>query len=91
LAHALSNLRSAEAALQLFASLKELRSGGALRARMLSKSNDIVLQFGREVDATATLFETDKVIMSFPSSPPTYLPAPSLHAPTLTDSCMNLL
>ena len=51
---ACSNLRSAEAALELFASLKELRSGGALRARMLSKSADIVQQFGREVDSMAT-------------------------------------
>ena len=33
----------------------------ALRARMLSKSADIVQQFGREVDSMATLFESEKV------------------------------
>lgn len=62
-----SNLRSAEAALELFASLKALRSGGALRQRMLSKSADIVLQFGREVDAMAALFEADKVRQHSPA------------------------
>ena len=55
-----SNLRSAEAALELFASLKALQSGGALRQRMLSKSADIIAQFGREVAGTFVLFDTDK-------------------------------
>ncbi len=56
-----SKLRSAEAALDFMGRLKQLGSGGALQQKMLSKSTDIVLQVGKEIDNMATIFHENKV------------------------------
>lgn len=43
------------------ARLKELGSVGALQQKMLSKSTDIVLQIGKEIDGLAHIFHENKV------------------------------
>lgn len=53
-------LRSTEAALELLDSFKPLRTRGIIRQQMLSKSLDILQQFGRELDATTNIFNMHK-------------------------------
>ena len=43
------------------ARLKQLGSGGALQQKMLSKSADIVMQVGKEIDNMAVIFHENKV------------------------------
>ncbi|KAK9825454.1 hypothetical protein WJX81_002895 [Elliptochloris bilobata] len=53
-------LRSTEAALELLDSFKLLRTCGIIRQQMLSKSLDILQQFGRELDTITTVFNQHK-------------------------------
>ncbi|BDA41784.1 probable Dynein-1-alpha heavy chain, flagellar inner arm I1 complex [Coccomyxa sp. Obi] len=55
-----SKLRSAEAALDFMARLKQLGSGGALHQKVLSKSTDILLQAGKEIDGIAEIFRENQ-------------------------------
>ncbi len=56
-----SKLRSAEAALDFMARLKQLGSGGALHQKVLSKSTDILLQAGKEIDGIVNVFRENQV------------------------------
>lgn len=61
-------MKSAEAALDFFARLKQLGSGGDLQQKMLSKASAIVLQVGKEIDGLAHIFHQNKVSTAIPNS-----------------------
>ena len=50
-------LRSAEGACELLQSFKSIKSKGAIQKQVVSKVNDILEQFAREIDTTAEIFE----------------------------------
>lgn len=56
-----SKLLSTEAALDFLLELRGLNCGTALEQKMLSKSADLVRQFGKEVDTTSIFFHERKV------------------------------
>ena len=56
-----STLLSTEAALDFLSELRGLNCGTALEQKMLSKSADLVRQFGKEVDTTSIFFHERKV------------------------------
>jgi hypothetical protein len=60
-------MRSADAALDFFASLKQLGSEGTLEQKMLSKASAIVLQVGKEIDTLSRVFQQNKVQLYTPS------------------------
>ena len=65
-----SKLGNAEAALDFLCELRELKCGTALEQKMLSKSGDIVRQFGKEVDAASMLFHERKACHCHPEPKP---------------------
>ena len=50
-------LRSAEAAFELLQSFKSIKSKGAIQRQMMSKLNDILQQFSREIETATQIFE----------------------------------
>ena len=56
-----SKLVSTEAALDFLAELRGLNCGTTLEQKMMSKSADLIRQFGKEVDATSIAFHERKV------------------------------
>ena len=58
---ACSKLVSTEAALDFLSELRGMNCGTALEQKMLSKSADLIRQFGKEVDATSIVFHERKV------------------------------
>ena len=56
----LKKLRSAEGAFELLRSFKSIKSEGAINKQMMDKFTDILAQFGREIDATTTMFMDQK-------------------------------
>ena len=52
---------STEAALDFLSELRSLNCGTALEQKMMSKSADLIRQFGKEVDATSIAFHERKV------------------------------
>ena len=58
---ACSKLVSTEAALDFLAELRGLNCGTTLEQKMMSKSADLIRQFGKEVDATSITFHERKV------------------------------
>ena len=61
-----SKLGNAEAALDFLCELRDLKCGAALEQKMLSKSTDLVRQFGKEVDAASMLFHERKACLWLP-------------------------
>ncbi|CAB4019814.1 dynein heavy chain 10, axonemal-like [Paramuricea clavata] len=59
-------LRSAEGAFDMLQNFKHIRSRDAINSQMMRKFNDILLQFGKEVDVIFALFKAGHV------SPPVY-------------------
>jgi dynein heavy chain, axonemal len=53
-------LRSAEGAFELLQNFKKIESKGAIKEQMESKLNDILLQFSREMDKVAEIFEQQR-------------------------------
>jgi dynein heavy chain len=60
------SLRSAEGAFDMLMNFKHIRSREAINSQMMRKFNDILAQFGKEVDVMDALFQESK------SSPPLY-------------------
>ena len=56
-----SKLLSTEVALDFLSELRGLNCGTALEQKMLSKSTDLVCQFGKEVDTASIFFHERKV------------------------------
>lgn len=54
-------LRSAEAALELLQNFKSIKLEGAIDRQLFDKQNEILLQFGREIDNLLQIFERQKL------------------------------
>lgn len=52
-------LRSAEGAFDMLLNFRHIRSREAINSQMMKKFNDILVQFGKEVDAMYTLFKAN--------------------------------
>ena len=61
------------AALDFLCELRDLKCGTALEQKMLSKSADLVRQFGKEVDAASMLFHERKACLCQPQIQATHL------------------
>ena len=64
-----SKLVSTEAALDFLSELRGLNCGTALEQKMMSKSTDLIRQFGKEVDATSIAFHERKVSIALSCAP----------------------
>lgn len=54
-------LRSAESALELFRSFESIKSRGALQQQVLGKTQDILMQFSRELDVSRSIFDVQRL------------------------------
>jgi dynein heavy chain len=57
-------LRSAEGAFDLLQNFKNIKSREAINKQMLTKFNDILLQYSKEVDAIDEMFQANKCALS---------------------------
>ena len=65
-------LRSAEGAFDMLLNFKHIRSREAINSQMMRKFNDILLQYGKEVDVMDRLFKENK------EEPPLYKNQPPM-------------
>ena len=84
-----SKLGNAEAALDFLCELRDLKCGTALEQKMLSKSADLVRQFGKEVDAASMLFRERKACLCRPETQAMEIASelPPPESPTCDRSC----